>query len=170
MLLTEILDMTPLPFKWVNDRVCRFSFNDFNFAICLEILNYKFLTSSDLTVSCANVSYGTVTSKSGVINPEALNKDLVNIGKPRTIISTVATACLSNGELTECDVIMLAASDQYVEKRSMIYNLAASEICRKLPVFTVYHATKNNSKLVILAKTTLTNEQLAELADVLGKE
>lgn len=168
MKLNEILDMVPLPFKWIDDRTCRFTYENLNFVVCLEILEYKFLNSGT-TVACANVSYGTVDSITGSISPDDLNKNLVNLGKPRTIISTVAKACLSNGELVNCDVIMLAASDQHASKRSLIYNLAASEIRKMLPKFKIYHVAKNNTKLVILAKSDFTDEQLSELAEVLGK-
>jgi hypothetical protein len=168
MKLNEILGMTPLQFKWIDDRTCRFSYDNLNFVICLEILEYKFLHSGK-NVNCANVSYGTVESNNGHVEPDQLNKNLVNLGKPRTIISTVAKACLSNGELVSCDVIMLAASDQHAAKRSVIYNLAASEIQRVLPKFKTYHVTKDNSKLVILAKADFDDDQLSELADVLGK-
>ena len=176
VLLKELLDMEALPFKWIDTERCVFKFNDIKFGIYAEYQELDLgkieWEGSDLgnkKIEIANISFGIF--KTSFTNSSDLDTSITNFGKPRTILSTVAEACLGNQQIINSDIIALAASDQAKEKRFSIYQLALSEIRQKIKVFRNENfliQTENGTKIVLLSKVILTDEEKEFVKEKLG--
>ena len=171
-LLKEILDMVALPFVWHSDEKATFSFDGKIFGIFVDFLNLE-LQSSDTKYSVSNVSFGLIPEeKKKTFTSSDLNTEITNFGKPRTILSTVAEACLENKELLASDVIALAAADQAKEGRALIYSLAISEIRNKHTGFSnakdIRLKNAEGKYLVLLSKVNFSEEEKQEIANNLG--
>ena len=164
-LLKEILDMVALPFKWIDDERAMFSFDDRLFGIFVE---YMILGLPNREVTVANVSFGRVRNLKFGVND--IDTSLTNFGKPRTILSTVAEACLANHDLMKSEIISLAAADQAKNKRELVYSLAVSEIRSKVRAFrNDFTVTgKSGSRVMILAQIALTDDEKNIIKDELG--
>lgn len=156
-LLKEILDMSALPFKWIDNERAVFRFNDSKFGIYVEYLEIRLPTR---LINVANISFGIL--KNNFNNANDLDTTLTNFGKPRTILSTVAEACLENNTLISSDIISLAAADQAKDKRMTLYSLAATEIKSKIKVFKgndILIKTANETKAFLLSRTSFSKEE-----------
>lgn len=170
--LKEILDMKALPFEWIDEDRCTFKFEDKLFGICIDYLNLE-LESSKKKYSVSNVSFGIINeNKSISFTSDDLNTEITNFGKPRTILSTVAEACLANKDLISSDVIALAAVDQVEEGRALIYSLATSEIRMKRKEFSSSNDIRlkniEGKYFVLLSKIEFSDDEKQEVADKLG--
>lgn len=156
-LLKEILDMVALPFKWIDEERAIFRFNGLKFGIYVEYLEIELPTR---LINVANISFGIIKNTFNSAND--LDTTITNFGKPRTILSTVAEACLANNILISSDIISLAAADQAKDKRMILYSLAASEIKNKLKIFRgndIRIKTANETKAFLLSKINFSEEE-----------
>jgi hypothetical protein len=169
MLLREILDLHPLPYKWLSPTVGSFEFNGKLFGIVLE--EYQ-LTLQTREVSTVNISFGIVMDVTQPISSTNINRELTGFGQPRTIMTTVANACVDNPELLKNDILIVAASDQVKQKRIGVYTLAISELATRLRQYQYsYRAhTPSGSILVVTSKVELTQDEVEFIGkEVLGK-
>ena len=171
-LLKEILDMVALPFEWSSNERATFEFNGETFGIFVEFARLE-LQSSNREYNVSNISFGIIDkNRIKTFSPNDLNTEITNFGKPRTILSTVAEACLANKELISSDVIALAAADQAKEGRALVYSLAISEIRNKHTGFFKSNDIRlKNSEgkyFVLLSKVNFSDEEKQEVADKLG--
>jgi hypothetical protein len=146
--------MKALPYNWISSERCVFALDDKQFGIYIE---YQELTLQDRDLEVANITFGLI--KSYNFDHSSINTELTNFGKPRTILSTVAEACLANFDLMKCDVIALAAADQAKDQRIFVYSLAMAEIKQKKPEFRkkdIQVRTKNGSRLILMSKIEFT--------------
>lgn len=162
--LKEILNMTALPFKWIDSQRCIFNFDNKKFGIFAD---YQSLKLNTREISIVNISFGIFDKK--FLSDNDLDTSLTNFGKPRTILSTVAEACIQNSELINNDIISLAASDQVKNKRILLYSLAGSEIKQKYPEFKqkdINIKTENGTLAFLLCRIEFTKEE----QDLIKKE
>jgi len=166
-LLKEILDMLPLPYKWIDNERATFSLEDVNYGIFIDYLS---LDLKDKKYNVANISFGRIKNEK-FNNADNLDTSITNFGKPRTVLSTIAVACIENKQVISCDLICLAVSDQAKEKRFNIYSLALSELRSKVKDFAsakdVYVKTQNGTRIVILSKVEFTEEEQKEISEKL---
>ena len=159
MLLTEILDMKPVKFRWISPLKAVFSVDEVLYGILLDELQLK-LPDRNLVV--VNISFGVVDSES--FTEHDLRTNLTNAGKPRTVLSTVSEACLNNKKVIKSDVIALAAADQATSRRTVLYSLALQEISRKVPEFAnavdIQIKTINGSVISLLSKTEFRDDEV----------
>jgi hypothetical protein len=164
-LLKEILDMVALPYQWLDSERAIFKFEDISYGIIVEYLELKLPTR---IIHVSNVSFGLIKEK--LQTADDLDTSLTKFGKLRTILSTVAEACLANSDLMKCDVIALAAAEQAREKRSIVYSFAISEIKTKVKAFRKDFTvkSKSGSLIMLLTKIDLTVEEQSYIKDQLG--
>lgn len=158
--------MVALPYEWIDKDKAIFTSDDKTYGIFVDYLE---LTVTGKINTIANISFGIIKGKFDNVND--LDTSITNVGKPRTILSTVSEACLANKEIINCDIISLAATDQAKEKRLNIYSLATSEIKSKIKAFnstnTIYVKTKNNTLIIILSKIAFNEEEQLEISQKL---
>ena len=166
-LLKEILDMVALPCKWEDSERATFLADDLKYGIAIE---YLMLDVSNKHLTVANVSFGRLKNKT-FQNADDLDTSITNFGKPRTILSTVAEACINNEDVIKSDLICLAAADQAKEKRLNIYSLALSEIRSKVKEFSaaadIYVKSKNGTQIIILSKAEFSEDEQREISEKL---
>jgi hypothetical protein len=163
--LKEILDMKALPFDWINENQAIFKLGSQRYGIFVEYLELQLVKRK---IDIANISFGRIGDQFKEVSD--LDTSLTKLGKPRTIMSTVAEACLSNNELTNCDVIALAAADQASAARIMIYSLATAEIKLKRPEYRkkdIELKTETGSRIILLAKTEFTALEVKQISQKL---
>jgi hypothetical protein len=157
-LLKEILDMVALPYKWIDEERAVFSLNDVKYGIFVD---FQVLSLVYKTYNVANISFGIIKNKK-FISAADLNTSITNAGKPLTVMSTVAEACIANKQIVDVDILCLAAADQAKEKRLNLYSVALSEIKSKVKSFTtsniIYVKTENESRVMILSKVKFSEE------------
>lgn len=163
MKLYEILNIEHLPYEWLTPTTGKFILNETVFGIVLEEMTLR-LPSRDLSV--VNITFGPVVDMSKPISERNIDRNLTNFGKPRTVMSTVANACVNNPQLKQNDIIIVAASDQVKEKRIGIYTLAISELATRLAEYKYsYRATtREKSILVVDSKVELTDDEVQFVA------
>lgn len=171
-LLKEILDMAALPYNWLNNEKATFSFNGKTFGIVIYFLKLE-LASSSQKYNVSNISFGVIPEeKKKTFTTADLNTEITDFGKPRTILSTVAEACLANKELISSDIIALAAADQVKEGRALIYSLAISEIRNNHTGFSnakdIRLKNSEGKYFVLLSKVDFSEEEKQEVANKLG--
>lgn len=171
-LLKEILDMVALPYEWSSDERATFEFNEKTFGIYVEFASLE-LESSSKRYNVANISFGIIQPQRKLtFLPKDLDTEITNFGKPRTILSTVAEACLSNNELMSSDIIALAAADQAKEGRALVYSLAISEIRNKHTGFSnakdIRLTNADGKYFILLSKIAFNEEEKQEVVDKLG--
>ncbi len=159
--------MTPLPFEWLDKKRATFQFKDHGFGIFVDFLTL----SLDKSVDVANISFGRIEG-SNFNNAGDLDTSLTNLGHIRTILSTVAAACISNKQVTSSDVICLASTDQAKDKRTLIYSVALSEIRSRVIAFSSAKDIKvlspNGTKIILLSKIEFTEKDKLKIASELG--
>ena len=106
--------MVALQYKWIDSERAVFEFNEKKYGIFIDYQVLKLNKS----INIANISFGIIKGKFNTADD--LDTSITNFGKPRTIFSTVAEACISNKEIINCDIICLAAADQSKNKRSLL--------------------------------------------------
>lgn len=165
MLIREILNLYPLPYKWLSPTIGTFEFNNTLFGIVLE--EYE-LPLTNRRLRTVNISFGVVIDPTKPISATNINRELTNFGQPRTVMTTVANACVENPHIHSYDVLIVAASDQVKQKRIGVYVLAIGELATRLPEYMHdYRAhTPNGSVLVVKSKVELTQEEV----EFVGKE
>jgi len=168
--LTEIkklLNMEPLPFKWLDEARAIFASGDTVLGIVAELLTIELSGSS---YSVANVSFGIIHDT--FENPEDLDLTLTGKGLARTIFSTVGAACLANTAVTGSDIICLGASDKVKERRDILYSMALTELQPKLKKFdranNIRAITDNGTFINILSAVKFSAEDQELIADKLG--
>lgn len=169
MMLTEIINVPPLPYRWVSSEVGTFEYAERPFGIVLESFN---LVLQHRQVSVVNISFGVIVDPTQPITASNIDRKLTGFGKPRTIMSTVAEACVNNPHVKSHDMFIVAASEQ-VTQRVGLYTLALSDLSTRLPEYKFsYRAhTPTNATLVIQSKVELTQEEIEYVGtEVLGKE
>ena len=159
--------MVALPYKWLDSERAIFEFQDKKYGIFID---YQVLNLSKSKVNVANISFGII--KRQFNKADDLDTSITNFGKPRTILSTVAEACISNKEIINCDIICLAASDQAKEKRLNIYSLALSEIRSKVKKFKLANdidiKVPNGTILTLLSTYLFSEDDKKLIFDKLG--
>ena len=176
ILLKELLDMEALPYKWIDNERCVFKFEDIKFGIYAEYQELDFGKTEWEGIDFGNKKIDIVNISFGIFNTtfrtaSDLNTSITNFGKPRTILSTVAEACLANSQIINSDIIALAASDQAKEKRFNIYQLALSEIRQKVKMFnneTFNIQTSNGTKIALLSKVILSDSEREFVKEKIG--
>lgn len=167
-ILKEILDMVALPYKWIDDKRAIFSYQDKKYGIYIDFLDLKLKKIYEV----CNISFGLLRSDIEKFSENDLDTSITNFGKPRTILSTVAEACIVNQSIIKSDIICLAASDQSKSKRLNIYSLATSEIISKVPAFnrsnTFLIKTQTGSEVIIISKFKFDIEDQLEISSSLG--
>lgn len=169
MLINEILNVEPLPYRWISPTAGVFDLEGVPFGIILE--NYD-LRLPARSVSVVNISFGVLQDTNLGVTPQNIDRTLTNFGKPRTVMATVAAACVDNHVVKQHDIIIVAASDQVKEKRIGVYTLVISELASKMPEYKFsYRAhTQSGSILVVESRVELTQDEVQFIAtDVLGK-
>lgn len=160
--------MVALPYKWIDSERAIFEYENYKYGIFIEYLQ---LRVNRVDYNVANISFGILKSDKFTIAND-LDTSRTNFGKPRTVLSTVGEACVSNKEVLNCDIICLAAVDQIKEKRFNIYQLALIEITGKVKAFdnakTFHVKSKNGSEIIILSKIKFTEEEQKEISEKLG--
>ncbi|MCK9369678.1 hypothetical protein M0R04_07200 [Candidatus Dojkabacteria bacterium] len=170
MLLSEILNITHLPYKWISNTIGTFEFNNHQFGIVLEDYHVQLPTH---IISIVNISFGLVIDSNEPISPTNIDRALTKFGNPRTILATVGNACVNNPHLQQYDIIMVAASDQVKEKRIGVYVMAINELITHLKQYQYsYRAhTPNNSILVVTSKIKLSQDEIDFIStEVLHKQ
>lgn len=166
-LLQELLEISPLAFKWHDKTRCVFQSNEKHFGIFLEFFSLE-LGRDGRTVAAVNVVFGTIDEeKSKSFSVRDIDMQITNFGSPRTILSTVANACLANPTLVNCDIIALAAADNVKDKRARIYALAATEIKSKNAEFSKHREIRvknaEGQSFVLLTKLEFTEAEKQEV-------
>ena len=154
-LLKEILDMVALPYKWLDLERATFKSDDKKYGIFIDYQVIQLKSS----INVANISFGIFSDQ--FVNSDDLDTSITNFGKPRTILSTVAEACISNKEIINCDIICLAAADQLKNKRNLLYSIALSEIRSKVKKFKLANditVTTQNGTIITLLSNYLFSE------------
>ena len=163
-LIKEILDMVALPYKWIDKHKALFEYDDKKYGIYVDYFHLKLSTMK--TADVANISFGIIKNDNFSVSND-LDTSITNFGKPRTILSTVAEACLSNKDVVNCDIISLASADQIKEKRTLVYSLALAEIRNKVKEFSVAKdlniKSKNGTVITLLSKIEFTEEEQKEI-------
>ncbi len=159
MLLSEILDITQLPFKWLSNTIGTFEFNNHQFGIVFEEFAFPLPRRK---VSVVNISVGIVIDNTQPISQSNIDQTLTNFGNPRTILATVGNACVNNPHIQQYDIIVVAAFDQVKEKRISLHTLTISELLTHLKQYKRgYRAhTPNNSILVVTSKIKLSQDEV----------
>ena len=162
--------MKPLPFSWQDSEHAVFNFKESQYGILISYLSLEILDSSN-AISVANIAFGVLKSDSFKTEDD-LDLNLTGGNMQRTVFSTVASACLSNKNVVESDVIFLGSSDKVKDKRSLLYSLALSEIKNKEKRFAdrnnIRVKTSNGTILNLLSSIEFNDEQQKEVADKLG--
>ena len=169
MLLREILNLNPLHYKWISPTIGSFEFNNHLFGIVIEESDMELPTR---IVSVANISFGVVINTSLPISMTNLDRQPTNFGQPRTVIATVAEACINNPDLSKNDMFVVAASDQVKHKRIGIYALAIMDLTSKLPLYKYSYraSTTSGSILVVTSKIQLSQDETNYIGtELLGK-
>lgn len=158
MLLQEIINAPPLPYKWISNNTGSFEFNEKLFGIVLE---HIIIELPKRKISVVNISFGVVIDPTKPISASNIDRKLTGFGKPRTIMSTVADACIHNPYIKQHDIFIVAASEQ-VSQRIGMYTLALSELATNLPEYKFsYRAhTPNGTTLVVESKIELSQEEV----------
>jgi len=166
-LLLELLDMVPLPFKWLDNNRAVFTFEGRNFGIYVDFLS---LVLKKKHASVVNVSFGIIKDK--FVGADDLDTTLTNLGKIRTVLSTVAAACIANKEVALSDIVCIASADQAKDQRNIIYSIALSEIRAKVPAFShakqILVMSNNGTKIILLSKVEFTEADKLEISNILG--
>lgn len=171
MLLRELIEIEPVPYKWLSNTIAEFNIDNEFYGICVEVIP---IASSKRAYKFANISFGPVINIRESISPSNISRALTGKGKPRAVISTVADACIHNRILMACDVLVLAGADQAALRRSNIYLLAYTEISYKIPQFKhIYRPEILNKKtgikslLVCISKVKISPEESKIILDQL---
>lgn len=170
MLINEILNVEPLPHRWITPTSGVFDLEGTPFGIVLESYN---LQLPERAIGVVNISFGIIRDTNLDVTPQNIDRTLTNFGKPRTVMATVAAACTNNPTVKQHDIIIVAASDQVKEKRIGVYTLAISELASKMPEYEFsYRAhTPSGSILVVESRVELTQDEVQFVAtEVLGKD
>lgn len=170
MLINEILNVDPLPYRWITPTTGIFELDGVPFGIVLESYTLRLPARS---VSVVNISFGVMRDVSVGVTPQNIDRTLTNFGKPRTVMATVAVACIDNPTVKQHDIIIVAASDQVKEKRIGVYTLAINELASKMPEYKFsYRAhTPTGSILVVESHVELNQDEVQFVAtEVLGKD
>ncbi len=166
MTFREMLDMQPLPFKWLDEERATFLMDEVEYGIHAEYLDLKI---SNNVYDVANISFGRIKDKK-FTKAEDIDTSITNFGKPRTVLTTVSDACLANKEIINCDLICIAAADQAKEKRLNIYSITISEIRNKVKSFEkikdIYVKTKTGTGIIILSKIEFSKEEQQEISEI----
>lgn len=168
MLLREILGLTPLPYKWLSPTQGSFEFEGLPFGIYLNEFNMRL---KNRVVSVVNISFGPLKDPKQPIHENNIDTSMTNLGKPRTILSTVAFALIHNPNLKTNDVIVMAAAAQ-IEKRINVYTIAYAEIDHEFPEYRknpFYAKLKSGATLIALSKIEFTQEEINEIGEHIGK-
>lgn len=169
MFLEEIVNATPLVYKWISRDVASFEMDEALYGIILESNSIQL---PERTISIVNITFGQVIDTNKKISSTNINRSLTGAGKPRTVMSTVAKACLENDFIKQHDMFVVAASDQVKEKRIGIYGLVLTLLSNYLKEYKYsYRAhTPNNSILVVDSKIKLTQDEVEFIGtQILGK-
>lgn len=170
MFINEILNVDPLPYRWVTPTSGVFDLEGIPFGIVLESYN---LQLPERAISVVNISFGVVRDTNAGVTPHNIDRTLTNFEKPRTVMATVAAACTDNPTVKQHDIIIVAASDQVKQKRIGVYTLAISELASKMPEYKFsYRAhTPTGAILVVESRLELTQGEVQFIAtEVLGKD
>lgn len=168
MLLKEILQLQPLPYKWLSPTQGSFEFKGLPFGI---YLNEFEMTLKNRVISVVNISFGPLKNPKQPINENNIDTSLTNLGKPRTILATVSNALVNNSQLKTNDIIVMAAAIQ-VEKRINVYTIAYAEISHEFPEYRknpFYAKLKSGSTLIALSKVEFTQEEINEIGEHIAK-
>lgn len=158
-LLREILNMTPLPVKWQSNTQARFVMSDETYGILLEVQE---LTLPSRKIDICNVSFGRLKDDKKDVSEDNLDRSLTNKGQTRTVLSTVANACVANNTVLNSDIVVLAGADQAREKRANIYLLGISELSNAIKS-QFKHTLRfklGNAQVVALSKIDFDDEEL----------
>lgn len=159
--------MVAQPYKWLSKERCIFEFENKKFGIFVSYIPIELKNGREFTV--ANISFSVIQNEK--FNEEDLNTQLTGIGKPRTVFSTVAEACIANKKILKTDVICLAGSDNLANKRSLLYSVALAEIRSKVKEFDdaldIKAKTSNGTLITMLSKIEFTHEEKEQLKDTL---
>jgi len=170
MLLQEIINAPPLPYKWLTTNTCSFVFNNTSFGIVLEPMMLTLVGGKQISV--VNISFGVVKDINQPISPKNLNLNLTGFGSPRTVMSTVAAACTDNKTMRTYDMFVVAASEQ-VTRRVGMYTLAISQLdtnLHDLYKFSYRAHTPNGTTLIVSSKIELSQEEIEYVGkEILGK-
>lgn len=160
MLINEILNLQPQPYKWTSASTCEFSIGAIPFGIVLE--TYPIMLPTRRSISVVNISFGRVIDTSLPVSADNIDRTLTNFGQPRTVMATVASACVNNPTIRTHDMFIVAASDQVKQKRIGVYTLAISELTSQLTEYQHSYTatTSNGSLLVVTSKIELTQEEI----------
>lgn len=157
--------MVALPYEWTDRHKAVFEHNDKKYGIYVDYFRLKLSTLKNADV--ANISFG-IIKDDNFSGSNDLDTSITNFGKPRTILSTVAEACISNKDIVNCDIISLASADQVKQKRTLLYSLALAEIRNKVKEFSVAKDLSVKSKtgtiITLLSKIEFTEEEQKEIA------
>ena len=170
MLINEILNVEPLPYRWITATTGVFDLEGIPFGIILESYNLQLPARA---VGVVNISFGVLRDTNAGVTAHNIDRTLTNFGKPRTVMATVATACIDSPTVKQHDIIIVAASDQVKQKRIGVYTLAISELASKMPEYKFsYRAhTPTGSILVVESRVELTQDEVQFVAtEVLGKD
>ena len=157
MRLDEILNLQPLPYKWISPMVGTFEFNDKLFGIVIEPQQFRL---PGKVIIMANIVFGIVIDINQPISVDNLDITITNFGRPRTVMATVAEACIHNSSLLQFDMILVGATSE-IDKREGVYILAVNEIGRKLPQYSQTYriTTPMGARIIILSKMIITPEE-----------
>lgn len=166
--LKEILNMTALPFNWLDDKRCQFTIQNKQIGIFIEFVDINLTTRH---VSCANVVFGEIINDK-FEDETSLSLTLTGLGKPRTVFSTVAEACIANINIINSDIICIASTDDVKETRNLLYSLMFSEIKEKIIKFKnakiINMMSETGNYLVLLTNLDFSREEITLINSQLG--
>lgn len=155
MLLSEIIQVKPLPFKWQTPHIASFKTGDDLYYVRLTPLPKHELSGVDVTF--------------GVQKYNDLDTSLTNKGHPRQIMATVVAAVLSKMDeiSNKFDYILLIPkSDAAMQKRRKFYINIIAEVADEIEKYGFkypYNFRTNLSEIILLSKIELSPEQLSSL-------
>lgn len=155
-----VLNEKPLPFNWLDDRRCTFEHKGLKYGI---IVTYHHLIAPPTNPTAAVIGFGVQTGPS-FKDVADLDGGLTGKGWVKTILSTVADACLANKKVTSRVMIAAIAADH---RKIRLYKKSLDEIKVKLPEFRAFSfdgPMENGNTLIVISRVAFSNPEKIKLA------
>lgn len=163
-MLREILDMIPLPVKWISSTQAIFLMDNVKYGILLDV---QTLTLPSRNIDICNIVFGVLIDPNKSVTEDNLDRSLTNKNRPRTVLSTVAKACEKSTIVLDTDVVILAGADQQNEKRANIYLVGVTELGNILKSFkhTFRFKMGKNAQIVAISKILFSDEEVKFMSE-----
>lgn len=165
-LLQELLNMNPLPWKWIDDTFASFKNDDLNIVVGCEQAPMV-MTDTGKELRVANLAFGVQTER-------GISTALTNKGNIRTVLKTVVDIFEDFiGKHRRVNAILLAAEGKNLDERYRVYSMALKEMSSKLEDygFDYQHKIidKPGTKILLVTQLKLNEREIDDISKMVSK-